>query len=92
MAESASTAASNAQAANDKCLELPGINLCALAEGWQLLADLLVIDVRLLLCLEHVYVVELDLAHVPRAIRKHDAGTRVEVGGSPSALARRTYS
>ena len=36
--------------------------------------------VRLLRCLEHVYVVELDLTHVRGAIRKHDAGTRVEVG------------
>ena len=57
-----------AQAANDESLELPGINLGVLAEGRQLLADLLVMYVRLLLCLEHVYVVELDLAHVPRAI------------------------
>jgi hypothetical protein len=39
--------------------------------------------VRLFLSHEHVYVVEVGLAHVPRAIRKHDAGKRVEVGVEP---------
>ena len=43
-------------------------------EKASILADLHVMYVRLLLCREHVYVVELDLTHVSRAIQKLDRG------------------
>jgi hypothetical protein len=56
----------SAQVATRKASSSTCINLCALAESWQLLADLLEIDVRLLLCREHVYVVELWISHSTR--------------------------